>query len=290
MAGTSIRIFLPDGNPDGVRLVYKSHWTGVALALPRSRYAEARVARGEFRTPGVYVLVGPADEPQYEARIYVGEGDDPRSRLDSHHAEKDFWTRLILFSSVGDGLNKATIRYLEARLVQLAEKAGRAELDNGNSPGLPPLSEADREDAESFLADMLVIYQLLGVNFFEELERAAFPIRLRLEGPSTLAEGAEMDEGFIVFAGALARAQAVNSTPGWVEDLRRSLIENGRLVPSNDGEQLQLTADYKFNSPSAAAAALLGRAAAGPLEWKDAAGTSLRKVRAATVHDAAVGG
>jgi Domain of unknown function (DUF4357) len=283
MAGASIRIFLPDGNPDGVRLVYKSHWTGVALALPRSRYAEARVARGEFRTPGVYVLVGPANDPQHEARIYIGEGDDPRGRLDSHHAEKDFWTRLILFTSVGEGLNKATIRYLEARLLQLAEQAGRAELDNGNSPGLPPLSEADREDAEAFLADMLVIYQLLGVNFFEELEQAAFPVRLLLEGPSASAEGAEIDEGFVVFAGALARAQAVNSTPGWVADLRRSLIESGRLVRSDDGTSFQLMADYKFNSPSAAAATLLGRAAAGPLEWKDNAGTSLRDLRAATI-------
>jgi hypothetical protein len=281
MAGTSIRIFLPDGSPDGVRLVYKSHWTGVALALPRSRYAEARVAREEFRTPGVYVLIGPANEPQYEARIYIGEGDDPRGRLDSHHAEKDFWTRLILFSSVGEGLNKATIRYLEARLVQLAQKAGRAELDNGNSPGLPPLSEADREDAETFLADML-----LDVSFFEELEHAVFPIRLRLDGPNTSAEGAEIDEGFVVFTGALARAQAVNSTPGWVEDLRRSLTESGRLVPSEDGACLRLAADYKFNSPSAAAATLLGRAAAGPLEWKDAAGTSLRELRAATVSPA----
>jgi hypothetical protein len=53
--GTSITVFLPDGNPDGVRLVFKSHWTGIAVATPRSRYAEVRLDREELRTPGVYV-------------------------------------------------------------------------------------------------------------------------------------------------------------------------------------------------------------------------------------------
>jgi hypothetical protein len=32
---------------------------------------------------------------------------------------------LVLFTSVGDGLNKATVRYLEARLLQLAANAER---------------------------------------------------------------------------------------------------------------------------------------------------------------------
>ena len=45
------------------------------------------------------------------------------------------------FTSFGQTLNKATIRYLEARLLQLAATAGRAELDNGNAPALPPLSD-----------------------------------------------------------------------------------------------------------------------------------------------------
>jgi hypothetical protein len=170
--GTSLRIFLPDGTPDGVRLVSKSNWTGLAIASSRSRYPNARIARNEFRTPGVYVLVGPPENAKYEARIYVGEGEDPRGRIDAHHGSKDFWNRLVLFTSTGEVLNKATIRYVEARLLELALQAGRAELDNGNAPGLPPLTEPDQQDAESFLGDMLIIYPLLGLNVFESSERA----------------------------------------------------------------------------------------------------------------------
>ena len=89
-SGTSINIFLPDGNPDGVQLVFKSHWTGIAVTSPRSLYAQARLQRPELRTPGAYVLTEPAEEIQFGSRIYVGEGEDPRARTDNHHANKDF--------------------------------------------------------------------------------------------------------------------------------------------------------------------------------------------------------
>jgi hypothetical protein len=228
------------------------------------------------------VLVGPADDPRSEGRIYVGEGNDPRHRLDEHHASKDFWNRLVLFTSVGNGLNKATIRYLEARLVELVANAGRAELDNGNAPALPPLSEADRADAEAFLADMLIIYQLLGISSFESLEKAAAGTRLHISGPDASADGAEVEDGFMVFAGGLARAEAVDSTPHWARNLRETLIESGVLV-ADGGKSLRLTANHKFSSPSAAAATVLGRSANGTEEWRDEAGESLKVIRAKSV-------
>jgi hypothetical protein len=41
----------------------------------------------------VYVLAGPEEDAQFEDRIYVGEGEDPRARIDNHHANKDFWSQ-----------------------------------------------------------------------------------------------------------------------------------------------------------------------------------------------------
>jgi hypothetical protein len=284
--GTSITVFLPDGNPDGVRLIYKSHWTGIAVSSTRSRYADVRLARAELRSPGVYVLVGPAEDPNHDAHIYVGEGEDPRARIDSHHANKDFWNRLVVFTSFGQALNKATIRYLEARLLELAATAGRAELDNGTAPGLPPLSEPDTADAESFLADMLLIFPILGITAFEPRQQTASAKRLHLKGPSAQAEGAEADDGFLVFAGALARAETVDSfeewTKGWAR-LREELIASGTFVDVDGGTSLRLTADHVFKSPSAAAAILLGRNANGLIEWKDSAGSNLKQVREQTV-------
>ena len=59
--GTSIRIFLVDGDPDGFRIVEKSNWSGQAVVVSRSQYPEVR-ARREFDAPGVYVLLAPAGE------------------------------------------------------------------------------------------------------------------------------------------------------------------------------------------------------------------------------------
>jgi uncharacterized protein DUF4357 len=253
------------------------------VALPRTVYPATRSTRPEFRTPGVYLLAGPAQDPQREGRIYVGEGDDPRERLDAHHAGKDFWNRVVLFTSVNEGLNKATIRYLEARLLDMAVAAGRTEVDNGTAPALPPLSEADREDAESFLADMLVIYQLLGINSFEPLEEAAVESRLRLSGPEAEAEGSELEDGFMVFAGGRARAAAVESTPGWVRRIREDLVEADLLSAINGSGSLRLVANHKFSSPSAAAAVMLGRAANGTEEWRNQQGQSLKEIRTLSV-------
>jgi hypothetical protein len=238
-----------------------------------------RLGRKELRGSGVYVLVGPADDPAYEARIYVGEGEDLRSRIDAHHAAKDFWTRMVLFTSFGQALNKATIRYLESRLLELAAESGRAELDNGNAPGLPPLSEPEVEDAESFLADMLVIYPILGINLFEARDQSTMGAKLLLTGPNANGEGFESDEGFVVLAGARARSETVESMPGWAANLRDSLVDAGALLGLDDESSLRLATDYEFKSPSAAAAVLLGRSAAGPIEWKDQSGRTLKKLR-----------
>ena len=40
--GTSIRIYLADGEADGVWVVEKSNWTGKALMAPRTRYRDLR--------------------------------------------------------------------------------------------------------------------------------------------------------------------------------------------------------------------------------------------------------
>jgi len=83
-----------------------------------------------------------------------------RERVDIHVKGKDFWTNVIAFTSKDNNLNKAHVRYLEARLLQLAARAGRVTLDNGTAPPLPRLSEADIADMAGFLAEMLVILPL----------------------------------------------------------------------------------------------------------------------------------
>ncbi|WP_104202613.1 GIY-YIG nuclease family protein [Billgrantia saliphila] len=289
---TSIRIFLADGVPEGLRIVEKSNWTGRAVVAGRAQLSQA-LSRDELGQPGVYVLTGPAEEGT--SRLYVGEADVLRDRLRQHVAGKDFWTRFVAFTSTNEGLNKAHVRYLEARLLELAKAANQWSLENGTSPASPPLSEPDRADAEWFLQEMLVIFPLLGIDAFEAaagqaregaVGEALLDETLYLEERGAKATGREVGDGFVVFEGSRARATEVASIHDYMHDLRVQLLE--RQVLRVDGDALVFTQDYRFNSPSTAAGVLVGGAANGRIAWKDEAGRTLKALQNARAQS--VGG
>jgi hypothetical protein len=280
---TSIRLFLADGRADGLRLVEKSNWTGLAMVCSRSDYLRVR-KRDEWTRPGVYLLSGPADDETGRPLLYVGEADNVRDRVDSHVKNKEFWTTVIAFTSKDENLNKAHVRYLEARLLQLASAANRVAVQNSTAPPAPRLSEADQADMEGYLAEMLVILPLLSVVAFEPLDRAApASERLVLSGKEASASGAETSDGFVVFEGSLARPATVPSLPGYVAALRGQLIKDGVLV--QEGERLRFTQPHLFDSPSSAAAVVLGRNANGRVEWKEASGRTLKDRQSQAVQD-----
>lgn len=278
-AGTSIRIYLADGTADGVWVVEKSNWTGKGLMASRTQYKELR-GREDLDGPGVYVLVGPTDSGVPPSRVYIGETDDLRGRLDSHNASKDFWNRVIVFTSKDENLNKAHIRYLEFRLIALAHEVKRAEVENGNKGSSPRLSEPDEAEAEAFLADMLLIYPVLGLQAFEPIERpSSSTVRLYLKGPDAAAEGFEAADGFVVYAGSKARADEVESIHAYGVEIRRALMDEGVVTPS--GPSLVFQEDYTFPSPSQAAMVVLGRTANGRVEWKTSDGVTLKSLQTA---------
>lgn len=274
--GFSVRIFIPSGQPEALRIVEKSNWTGQGLVFPRAQFAEAR-QRAELKRTGVYVLWGPSESGQLP-RLYVGEGDGVLSRLDQHAKTKDFWTHAAVFTSKDQNLNKAHVQYLEARLVALASEAKRAELDNGNVPQLPGLSEADAADAEGFLADLLLCLPVVGVSLFEKAKAdTAESGELFLKAKGIEARGVDGAEGFVVRSDSQAVKSEVASIHAYLKELRQTLLAQGVLQDS--GTIYRLTQDYTFNSPSTAAGVLLGRSANGRVEWKDAKGRPLKEIQ-----------
>ena len=278
---TSIRIFLADGVPEGLRIVEKSNWTGRAVVAGRGQISQA-LGRDELGQPGVYVLTGPAEEGA--PRLYVGEADVLRERLRQHVAGKDFWTRFVAFTSTNEGLNKAHVRYLESRLIELAKAANQWALDNSTAPSAPPLSEPDRADAEWFLQEMLVIFPLLGIDAFETAagqargaEGADSAQTLILEERGAKATGREVGDGFVVLQGSRARASEVASIHEYLRDLRHQLKERGVLKA--EGDSLIFTQDFRFNSPSTAAGVLVGGSANGRRAWKDDRGRTLKALQ-----------
>ncbi|MDP1650160.1 MAG: GIY-YIG nuclease family protein [Rubrivivax sp.] len=96
----SLRIFVADGDPDGLRVVERSNWIGKALIFPRALLPRVK-QRDELGQTGVYLLLGPRDDGEGE-KLYIGEGGPIRPRLESHYAQKDFWTRAVCFVGAPD--------------------------------------------------------------------------------------------------------------------------------------------------------------------------------------------
>jgi Domain of unknown function (DUF4357) len=277
----SLRIFVADGDPDGLRVVERSNWIGKALMFPRALLPKVKI-RDELGQTGVYLLLGPRDDGEGD-KLYVGEGDPIRPRLESHYAQKDFWTRAVCFVAAPGQLNKAHVQFLEAHLVRLARVAKRLPLDNGNTPAESTLSEADRADMLVFLENMLGMLPVLGVHAFEQAAPSApaAATLLSCKGKGVVATGYESSQGFVVKAGSRAVGEAVPSMQQHVRgmyELRQELIGNGVLAAEGDG--YRFSQDYVFSSPSTAAAVVLGRSSNGRVDWKDVQGRTLKELQA----------
>ena len=272
----SIKIFLPAGDPDGIRTIEKSNWSGAGIVVPRALMSEAKLRRELSRT-GVYVLMGPSDESALP-QIYVGEGDPIKPRVEQHAAKKDFWTGFIAFTSKDENLNKAHVQYIEASLVALATTAKRCLLDNSNVPAKPSLSESDAADAEGFLSEMLLCFPLLGLSVFSSAVVSSKSVtQLFLSGKGVKAQGVETTEGFVVQKGSGAAKDESKSCHNYLRDFRSTLRENGVLKDHLNA--YIFTQDYLFGSPSTAAGVIQGRSANGRVEWVTKEGKTLKELQ-----------
>jgi hypothetical protein len=226
---------------------------------------------------GVYLLVGETSESPLPV-VYVGEAESVRPRLERHGREKDFWTHAVVFTSKDQNLNKAHVKYLEARLVSLATASKRCVLDNTNVPQLPALSESDAAEVDGFLDDMLLCLPILGISYFEPPASAAVQgTQLQLTGKRLVARGYDTTQGFIVLKNSQALKTESNAILPYLAELRRQLLQQGVLRDA--GSVYEVTQDYTFDSPSMAAGVLLGRSSNGRVEWKTADGRSLKSIQ-----------
>jgi len=277
----SITIFVPDGDPDSLRFVEKSNWTGIGVVFNRTNYKQA-VIQDEFNKTGVYVLVG-SSEGSGLPTIYIGEGDPVKDRLNQHYSKKDFWDWAVFFVSKDNSLNKAHVQHLEARLLELAHAAKQCKVDNTVKPLAPTLSKAQAADVESFLLDMLSIFPLLGLGVFEKTEANKKASNLLyIEAKGIKATGYEDAKGFIVLKGSQVVIAETPTIHSYISRLRKDLLEQGVL--SLDGGHYIFTQDHVFNSPSMAAMLIQARTANGRIDWKNKEGKTLREIQEAAAQ------
>jgi hypothetical protein len=267
----TVRIFMPFGDPDGLRIIDQPNWAGIGVAFPRGAYRDVS-KRTEFARTGIYVLVGSSSENGLLPTLYIGQSDKISARLDSHHKTKDFWEWAVFFVSKDNALNVASAQYIESRLINRAIEAKRCNLDNGNAPVGPNLADADAADAEGFMAHILRVLPLIGISAFEEKERK-LKARERViltctaKKRGVIATGYVQAGGFVVCKDSLADPEEKSGMHDYMRSIRKELLEKEILV--KDGALYRFTQDYDLSSPSTAAGVVLGSASNGRTQWID---------------------
>ena len=287
MKARSINIFLPDGDPDGVKMAQIAMSTIQAIAFRRNQLRRVRDTFPEIERPGVYVLIG-ADETEPGRLLgYIGESEGVGGRLATHSADsaRSFWNDTVVLVSKDENLTKSHARYVEASLIRAVSDNPRWTLPNANRPsndaGKLPLP--DRVAMDEFIDQTKTLVGALGWDLFKVVRGPVAPAAQAAEAsPSPSPAAAERfsfrGEGFdaemkigasgeiIVTSGSKARLRTTPTIPKGTVAMRQMLQDRGVLKPMQD--HLVFETEYAFSSPSAAAAVVTGASANGRIVWK----------------------
>ena len=274
----TIQIFLPDGEPRGVRIAEITTRIVQAIQVPRARL-ERIMNRPEMDFVGVYFLFGDSEE-RIKPLAYVGQTEDLRTRLKNHNTNKEFWKTAVVLISRTASFTSAHLRYLEWHAIGQATAAGRYALDNGNSGSKPFITEPMEADVLDAFDTGSVLLSTLGFPLFEPVAGSTRAdeeqVEFYVSGPDAKASGRLVPDGFVVFKGAMARTEIVPSALRVISPKRQAMVASGVLVA--EGASLRLTEDTLFDSPSGAAMLVLGRTSNGWADWKTIDGRTLHEV------------
>jgi len=266
----ALHILVPGGNPNGLKIVGITGWSGKCYIVPRQSLKELK-EHPDVEKPGLYILFG-QDESSGDRLAYIGESETFLNRINSHDNHKDFWDVAVIFTGE---LNRAHVKYLEHRATSLAASAKRMQVQNKVQPQENSLSDYDKVSVDQYFENVQFILSTFYYELFDSLESSITDESLYfLKGKGFDARAKLVENGdMLVLAGSLASINESASFGGWSKAARTRFIEESTLLLKND--MYEFTKDVLFKSPSAAAATVSARSINGWTAWRDTNGSSL---------------
>lgn len=277
--GKSIELFLVNGTADSLITAELSNWNGKAIKIPRIEVTSCK--REDITQAGVYFLFCKEDDGSDS--VYIGEAENVKDRLIQHlrdyqaEKEKYYWSTAVIF--VGRDLNKALIRYLENRFVEIARNSKRYIVLTKNTYRNTVMKESQIAVMEEFIDNVKILINALGYKLlepFSQVESSASETDdeiLYLTSGSAKATGKVTTEGFVVFEGAVVNEKtSTKSLSAGMQKLRQTLIDSDKV------QNWKTTEDILFSSSSAAADFILGYSVSGPQMWKTKDGRTLKDI------------
>ncbi|WP_218599200.1 GIY-YIG nuclease family protein [Polaribacter sp. NJDZ03] len=275
MRPQTIQIFLPDGSPTSIREAEITNRLVKAILFPRNKMQEV-VKREMVYFTGVYFLFGNTEDG-VKPKVYIGEGEDCFTRIQSHNRKKDFWTHCVIISTKTDEYTKTDGKYLEHYCLSKAKEIGRYVIDNDTGSKKPSISESREYDLLDNFDTAKILLATLGYPIFEDKRQGSKKEVYYCKGKDASAQGILTNEGFLIYKGGRCTIQETKSIDSWISRLRTQLINDSILIEENG--QYVFQSDYLFNSLSAAATTVLARAANGWTSWKDKTGKTLDELK-----------
>ena len=278
--GKSIELFLANGTADSLITAELSNWNGKAIKIPRIEVSDCK--RDDIKGAGVYFLF--CKEEDDSDSVYIGESETIQERVNQHirdynaDKEKFYWTTAVIF--LGRDLNKALIRYLEDRFVQIARDCKRYKVLTKNTYGKTVMKESQTAAMEEFIDNVRILINALGYKVLEptvhnDPSSTVDDETLFLNLGNAFGKGMVTTEGFVLFAGAVLNEKtSEKSLSKGAATLRR------KHLASNKVKDFVTTEDILFSSSSAAADFVTGYSVSGPATWKNAAGVTLKELEA----------
>lgn len=278
--GKSIELFLVNGTADSLTIAELSNWNGKAIKIPRIEVASC--VRSDITQAGVYFLFC-RDETDDSDSVYIGEAENVKERLLQHlrdyqtEKEKYYWNTAIVF--IGRDLNKAHIRYLENRLVEIARECNRYTVLTKNTYKNTVLKESQIAAMEEFIDNIKILINTLGYKVLEPFiqktsdENTTDSDLLYISVGSAMATGMVTTEGFVVLKGSTINEKtSVKSLSAGMVKLR------SKHMNSNAVDGFVTVENILFSSSSAAADFVLGYSISGPRTWKTKEGRPLKEI------------
>lgn len=275
----TIQIFLPGGDPQGIRIAEITTRILQVIEVPRSLLGEFS-QMPESGQVAVYFLFGTAEDG--EPKVYIGQTGDLRTRLASHNRDKDFWERVLVVVSKTNSLTQTHGLFLEWHCLTACRSAGRYADENGNNGSKPHTPAPLEADCREIYETAKVLLATLGFPIFDPVAKTEAKEDtdeiFYCRGSEADGRGLLTSEGFVVLAGSSGRLYNSPSIRGKADQRTRDrLISSG--VCRVEGERMVFVKDHLFGSPSKAAMSLTGRPANGWDEWKDELGRTLDVVK-----------
>ena len=276
--GKSIELFLVNGTADSLVTAELSNWNGKALKIPRIEVATCN--RDDITQAGVYFLFCKEDDESDS--VYIGEAENVKERLLQHmrdyqaEKEKYYWNTAVIFT--GRDWNKALIRYLENRFVEVARNCNRYHVLTKNTYRNTVLKESQIAVMEEFADNVKILINALGYKVLEPIVQNGKDLsdieteKLYLNVGGVSAVGLVTTEGFVVLKGATVNEKSSTSLSTGIRKLREEKFAEGKV------SNLITTEDILFSSSSAAADFILGYSASGPRSWKAKDGRLLKEI------------